>query len=280
LTGRRPVYGYGRRCQREKEVTGGRNSFPPLQRSNELRPLFSPLPKTEVARLALKLGDDELNQREATTERKKYYRSTVDQVQAGLFALKGDRHIGFAPRSYRMKSFSKWFGAMMAVVVMAGPSMAVDAIVPGKVKSINADKKTFVMTDSGFVDKVVTVHLGADVIINRDGKESNSDLKVGDVVNVWHDNGTLTWTARYILIQAGENNDCVLIHGSVKSSDGKEIVFTDRGKDLTFAVGDAKVQLNKVASKIADVKIGDQCVAIVEKKGDKSTLKALMVNRK
>jgi hypothetical protein len=168
---------------------------------------------------------------------------------------------------------------MMAVALMANPAAAVDAIAPGVVRSINADKKQFVLDDSG-IGKLVTIHLGADVIINRNGKESKSDLKVGDTINVCHDNGTLKWTAHYILIQEGDNKDCVLIHGTIKTADAKELVFTDRGKDLTFALGDAKVQLNKAASKIGDVKIGDQCVAIVEKIGDKATLKTLMVNRK
>jgi hypothetical protein len=179
-----------------------------------------------------------------------------------------------------MKCLSKWFAAMMAVGLMANPAMAVDAIVPGMVKSINADNKSFVMTDSRFIGKEVTIKLGADVVVNRNNKESKSDLKVGDTVNVCHDNGTITWTAHYILIQEGDNKECVLIHGKVKSADAKQLVFTDRDKDLTYAVGDAKVRLNLGESKIGDVKIGDEAVAIVEKIGDKATLKSLMVRRK
>jgi hypothetical protein len=178
-----------------------------------------------------------------------------------------------------MMRFSKWFSAIMAVALLANPAPAIDAIAPGIVKSINADKKEFVLDDSG-IGKPVTIKLGKDVIINRDGKESSSDLKVGDTINVCHDNGTLTWTAHYILIQEGSNKECVLIHGTIKTADTKELVFTDRGKNLTFAMGDAKVFLNKEAGKIGDVKIGDQGIAIVEKIGDKSTLKALMIHRK
>jgi hypothetical protein len=169
---------------------------------------------------------------------------------------------------------------MVTVVLLAGPVMAADAVVPGVVKSINSDKKEFVMADLRFVNKEVTIKFGADVVINRSGTESKSDLKVGDIVNVCHDNGTFTWSAHYILILAGDNKDYVLMHGTVKTADAKELVLTDNGKDLTFALGDAKVSLNKGASKIGDVKIGDQCLAIVEKIGDKTTLKTAMVNRK
>jgi hypothetical protein len=178
-----------------------------------------------------------------------------------------------------MKSFSKWFCSMTVVVLVASPAAAVDAIVPGAVKSINADKKTFVMTDDRFVNKEVTVKIGDNCILNRDGKVSKSDLKVGDTVNVCHDNGTFTWTAHYILIKEGDSKDYLLIHGTVKTADTKEVVFTDSGKDVTFALGDAKVLLNKEAIKSGDIKIGDQCLAIVEKKGDKTILKTMMINR-
>jgi hypothetical protein len=44
-------------------------------------------------------------------------------------------------------------------------------------------------------------------------------------------------------------------------------------------MGDAKVRLNKADSKVENVKIGDHALAIVEKIGDKETLKCLMVQR-
>jgi hypothetical protein len=168
---------------------------------------------------------------------------------------------------------------MMVVALVAGPAAAVDAIAPGTVKSINADQKELVLADSS-LSKDVTIKLSPDVVINRNGKEGKSDLKVGDKVNICHDNGAFTWTAHYVLIQEGDNKDCVLIHGTVKTADTKELVFTDRGKTLTFALGDAKVRLNKETSKIADVKVGDEGVVIVETIGDKMTLKSLMVHRK
>jgi hypothetical protein len=182
-----------------------------------------------------------------------------------------------------MKSFSKWSVAVVAVVLMAGTAKAADAIVGGEVKAINADKKEFVM-HSDATGKDVTVKLGNHVVINRGGKEGNSDLKVGDTVNVCHDNGTLTWTAHYILVRTGDTKDCVLRHGTVKSyaPDTKKLQYTDaNGKDAAFAMGDAKVRLNKEESKIADVKIGDKFLIIVEMpKGEKETLKCLMIDRK
>jgi Cu/Ag efflux protein CusF len=169
----------------------------------------------------------------------------------------------------------------VAVVLLAGTSGAADHVSAGKVKSINADKKTFVMTDSA--DKDWTFKLGDKVVINRGGKESQSDLKAGDPVNVMYSKGVLTWTAHYILVPEGDSKNCELIYGAVKSYDGdkKQLTFTDedRKEDRTFDMGDAKVQLNTKPSKIDDVKIGDHFLAIVEKAGDKLILKSLIIER-
>jgi hypothetical protein len=45
-------------------------------------------------------------------------------------------------------------------------------------------------------------------------------------------------------------------------------------------MGDAKVRLNRENSKISDIKIGDKVLAIVEKIGEGTTLKCLMIERK
>jgi hypothetical protein len=45
-------------------------------------------------------------------------------------------------------------------------------------------------------------------------------------------------------------------------------------------MGDAKVSLNTKDAKVEDVKIGDTVLAIVETKGDKVTLKSVMIDRK
>ena len=57
----------------------------------------------------------------------------------------------------------------------------------GKIKGVNANKKEFVLTDSAGKDG--TIKLGDNVVINRGGKESQSDLNAGDAVNVCYDKG-------------------------------------------------------------------------------------------
>jgi Cu/Ag efflux protein CusF len=180
-----------------------------------------------------------------------------------------------------MMRLSKWFSALAATVLLAGTATAADAISAGKVKSINSDKKEFVLTDAAGKDS--TFKLGDIVVINRGGNESQSDLKADDTVNVCYDKGLLTWTAHYILVQEGDTKTCELRRGTVKSYDvdNKQLTFTDaQGKDLSFAMSDAKVRLNKADSKIENVKIGDQALAIVDKVGDKESLKFLMLQRK
>jgi Cu/Ag efflux protein CusF len=180
-----------------------------------------------------------------------------------------------------MKNLLMWFSAMAAVVMLAGPAVAEDAISAGKVKGVNAEKKDFVLTDSAGKDW--TIKLGDDVVINRGGKDSQSDLNAGDAVNVCYDKGILTWTAHYILVQEGNTKNCELVHGTLKNYDvdKKQVTFTDhRGKDLTFPMGSAKVRLNNADSKIEDIKIGDRALGIVEKDGDATTLKCLMFEHK
>jgi hypothetical protein len=170
---------------------------------------------------------------------------------------------------------------LVATALFAGATMAAEAVSTGKVKSINADKKEFVLTDSA--NKDFTVKLGDAVVINRGGKETSSDLKAGDAVSVVYDKGVLTWTAEYILVQEGTNKNCDLVHGTIKSYDPskKQLAFDGHGgKEWTFSMGDAKVRLNMQESKVDDVRIGDNAIAIVETNGDKATLKSLMVVRK
>jgi hypothetical protein len=180
-----------------------------------------------------------------------------------------------------MKNLLMWFSALAAVVMLAGPAVAEDAVSAGKVKGVNAEKKDFVLTDNAGKDW--TIKLGDAVVINRGGKESQSDLNAGDAVNVCYDKGILTWTAHYILVQEGNTKNCELVHGTLKNYDvdKKQVTFTDhRGKDFTFPMGSAKVRLNNADSKIEDIKIGDRALGIVEKDGDATTLKCLMFEHK
>jgi hypothetical protein len=183
-----------------------------------------------------------------------------------------------------MMSFSKWFSAVAAIVLLAGPSAAADAILAGKVKAINADKKTFVVTDAAGKDH--SLKFDENVTINRGGKDSKNDVKAGDPVNVCHDNGVLTWTAHYILVQDGDTKNCVLVRCTVKSYDAgkKQITFTDTAdkKDWTFGMGGAKVRLNGQDNKVENLKIGDDAVAIIDRTEgvEKGTLNSMLAWRK
>jgi len=181
-----------------------------------------------------------------------------------------------------MKSLSKWAGSLAAVVLLAGVATAAQSVAAGKIKTILADKKEFVLTDAA-TSKDHTFKLGDKVIINRGGKESQSDLNAGDMVNVMYDKGLLTWTAEYILVQEGDTKTCALMCGTIKSYDveKKQVAFTDEhAKDFTFDLGETKVRLNKENSTVEKLKIGDHTLAIVDKVADKVTLKALLVHRK
>ena len=180
-----------------------------------------------------------------------------------------------------MKSFLKCGSALAVLFLLAGTAMGSDALATGKIKGINADKGDFVLTDSAGKD--VTFKLGDTVVVNRGGTEGKSDLKAGDAVNVSHDKGLLTSTAKYILVQEGDSKDWELAQGSFKSYDAtkKEIICTDaQGKDCTYAMGDAKVRMNCKEAKVEDVKIGEHVLCIILKTtGGKTTLQALMFER-
>ncbi len=94
--------------------------------------------------------------------------------------------------------FSKLVSATVATVLLAGTALGDDTVGAGKVKSIDTDNKTFVLTDSA--DKDWNFSFGALLVVNRNGKESKSELKAGDAINVCYDKGT-TLTAHYILVQ-------------------------------------------------------------------------------
>jgi hypothetical protein len=168
------------------------------------------------------------------------------------------------------------------VVLLTGAAAAAESVAAGKIKTILADKKEFVLTDAT-TSKDHTFKLADKVVINRGGKESQSDLNAGDQVNVMYDKGLLTWTAEYILVQEGDTKTCTLMCGSIKSHDvdKKQVAFTDeQKKDWTFDLGETRVRLNKENSTVEKLKIGDHALAIVDKVGEKLTLKSLMVSRK
>lgn len=180
-----------------------------------------------------------------------------------------------------MKCFTKWISASMAIAVLAGMASAADTVSAGKIKSINTDNKTFVVTDAADKDRTFTV--GEHLVVNRGNKEGKNDLKAGDVVSICHSKDPLTLTAHYILVQEGTTKNSDLMRGNVKSydADNKKLIFTgENGKSSTFAMGDARVRLNMKDSTIEDIKIGDHALLIVEMIEDRPTLRSVMVDRK
>jgi hypothetical protein len=178
-----------------------------------------------------------------------------------------------------MKSFTQWFGAVAAIVAMAGTAVAADAISAGKVKSTDAAKKTFVVTDNAGKDH--TFQFGEPCVVNRSGKESKIAPTVGETVNVFCDDAP-TLTARYILVQDGASKTCTLVRGTVKSYDAakKQLAFTDdSAKNWTFPMGEAGVQLNGQASRMEDIKAGDHALIIVDAAGATPSLREVMVDR-
>jgi Cu/Ag efflux protein CusF len=177
---------------------------------------------------------------------------------------------------------SKWISVTMAIALMANSAAAADTVSNGKVKSIDAGNKTFVLTDSAGKDWTFT--LGDNLIVNRGGKESKSDLKTGDTIAVCYDKGVigLTWTTHYILVQEGTTKTCDLIRGNVKSydADKNELTFTNEvKKDSIYPIGKAVVRVNMENSKFGDVRIGDHALLIVETVEGKATLQSVMVHR-
>jgi len=179
-----------------------------------------------------------------------------------------------------MMCITKWLSTTLAIALMAGTAVAADSVASGKVKSINADNKTFILTD--IANKDFTFKLDEKLIVNRAGKESNSDLKAGDPISVCYDKGIISWTAHYILVQEGTAKDSELIHGNIKSYDAtkKELTFTDEvKKDSTYAMGTAMVRVNREDAKIESIKIGDHALLIVNTVDGKATLRSVMVGR-
>jgi hypothetical protein len=179
-----------------------------------------------------------------------------------------------------MMCLAKGFSAVVAVALLASTASAVDTIASGKVKSINADNKTFVLTDSAAKD--FTFKIDDNLVVNVDGKETKSDLKAGQWIDVCYDKGLLTWTAHYILVREGTAKNCDLIRGNVKSYDAtkKELTFTsEEKKDSTYPMGSARVRINMENGMIENVGIGAHALLIVETIAGKSTLQSVMVDR-
>lgn len=175
--------------------------------------------------------------------------------------------------------FTKWLGATLAIALMAG-TVTADTVTSGHVKSVNADNKTFVVTDATAKDQ--TFKFGDNLVVNRAGKESKSDLQVGDLINICYDKGAFTWTAHYILVREGAYKTSELFRGNVKGYDASkhELTLTDElKKDSRFPIGKALVRFNMQDGTIDSVKIGDHALVIVDMIESTPTLRSVMIDR-
>lgn len=179
-----------------------------------------------------------------------------------------------------MKSFTKWIFTMVATALMVDGASAAATVAAGSVKSIDANKKTFVLTDSAKKD--YTFKIGDDLIVNRAGEESKGGLKAGDAINVCYEDRRTPWVSRYILVQEGDSKGCELIRGKVKGYDAEKKVLSftsDDRVDTTYPMGEPKVSLHGVKGKIEDITIGDAVLLIVHTADGRSTLQSIMVDR-
>ena len=65
-----------------------------------------------------------------------------------------------------MMCLTHGFSATLAIALLASTAAAADTTIGGKIKSINAEKKTFVVTTD---DKDNTFKFDDDLVVNRDG---------------------------------------------------------------------------------------------------------------
>ena len=107
-----------------------------------------------------------------------------------------------------MLSLTKLVSATVATVLLAGVAVGADTIASGKVRSVDADNQTFVLTDSANKDHTFALSDGA--VVNRAGKEGKSGLKAGDAINVCYDKGIKNWAAHYVLVQDANAKNCGL----------------------------------------------------------------------
>src|SRR5262249_31451828 len=80
----------------------------------------------------------------------------------------------------------KWLVALMVIGLLLGlamPAMAADLKIKGKIKSVDADKNEFVLTDNDNKDFTMTLDKDGKVLIN-DKESKLSDLKAGDKAEV------------------------------------------------------------------------------------------------
>jgi len=180
----------------------------------------------------------------------------------------------------------KWLPVVLCFAFLVGltaRACGAEATARGKIKSIEAEKKQFVLTDLNNKDWTFTVADTA-TIRSADKDAKFNDLKQGDDVSIVYDKGITQFTANYILNHQGDTKGLEVGYGSLKhyDADKKQLVLTDpNGKDWTFQMADdAKVRLSDKDAKPADLKLGDRLTVVYEKKGNDLAVQDVHANRK
>jgi hypothetical protein len=166
----------------------------------------------------------------------------------------------------------KWFLGMLAVALLMGLTARANAAdTQGRIKNVNADKATFVMTDENGKDW--TFKAGDGIQVHRNDKAVTlRDLQEGDEVRITYakDNNTLVASNIKVTAVATANTET---RGKIKSinPDKNEFVLSDKeGNDWRFRMSDkAKVQVgNNKAGTLQDLKVGEAVLVTYKKTGD------------
>jgi Cu/Ag efflux protein CusF len=180
---------------------------------------------------------------------------------------------------FAMMFFTKSLGTLTIVALLSLPVMAATHVATGKIKSVDADSRSFLLTASD--NKDFTFKIDDKMVINRDGKEGKTDLKAGDTITVCYDKGILNRTTHYVLVQEGSEAKSTLVCGTVKGYDAerKELTFTNSDKqDSVYPIGSATMKTKMEDSKIDTVKIGDRALLLLDIVDGKSILRCIMVD--
>jgi Cu/Ag efflux protein CusF len=180
----------------------------------------------------------------------------------------------------------KWLPVVLCFAFLVGltaRACGAEATARGKIKSIEAEKKQFILTDLNGKDWTFTV--GDNALVRSADKEAKfTDLKAGDDVSIVYDKGVTQFTANYILNHQGDTKGLEVGYGSLKhfDADKKQLVLTDpNGKDWTFLMEDgAKIKVSDKEAKPADLKLGDKLTVVYEKKGNDLAVQDILANRK
>jgi hypothetical protein len=180
-----------------------------------------------------------------------------------------------------MKVHLRLVGIALGVITFVGNLAAAEAVATGTVKSVDLGKREFILTDSMGKDR--TVEYDEEMIVNRGGRDGQSELKTNDAICLYYEPGGLVWSANYILVQEGDTRNWSIGHGNVKSNETekKEIAFIDdQGRKWTYSTDGVPVFVNRTKSKIESIKVGEHVMALQQKAGDRTTLKGLYITRK